>query len=143
MKYIFLDIDGVMDNSSDRIANNISDFRPYISDRTLSLLKYLLEKTDAEIVLTSELRRDINFKRYFWACLEDYDIATSWNYETRYIPSGNKSDEINEFLGNRAYIDAFVVLDDACLEVENLVRVDASGGLQQKDVDEAIKILNA
>ena len=141
MKYIFLDLQGVMDCGEDRKADNVEMSELlYISDRTLSLLKTLVDETKAEIIITSELRRNIAAKRYLWNRFNKFGLE--WQSETPNIPSGTKTDEIKHVIGDfDCDITKFVVLDDASLELENLVKTDFWFGVQQEHIEKAVEIL--
>lgn len=156
MKIIFLDIDGVLNNI--RTRETFENF-VFVDDDKILLLKKLIEKTDAKIVLSSSWRIGWRFKeknshcanedvRLFEALqrkLEEYEIKLM-SYTKHLWHRGKEIDAwLNEWNGEK--IESFVILDDMAKEnfdpnSDHLIQTDISKGLTQCNVDEAIKILN-
>lgn len=151
MKVIFLDIDGVLnswDDYNDRCKNLKKEERPSFGDieeRPLMLLKELIEVTNAKVVLSSSWRKSIFLTSEVYKALstmgiELYDI-------TPILPSGNRAEEIREWLKDKE-VESFVILDDDSFEFKgnelskNLVKTTMDSGLQKEHVEEAIRILN-
>ena len=151
MKVIFLDIDGVMNSKIfDREKGDIF----MIMDPTrLELLRELVEKTNAEIVLSSSWRS--GWEKEECDCTSDVGIKL-WNefaeadiYVYDKTPEGyySRAREIKAWL-NENEVESFVILDDIAYGWEelddNVVRTCYSigRGLEKRHVDEAIMILN-
>lgn len=163
MKVIFLDVDGVLNSEDDlmvyREKNGIIGCILYdaVEDRPLKLLKELVDKSGAKIVLSSTWRygharmkdKDIFGGRLYKKIvdrLKDYDMEI---YDVTPILSGKKrGDEIRDWLQNsKDEIEYFVILDDdvdMCEFAEtNLVQTTYKTGLTQEHVDKALEILHA
>ena len=156
MKIIFLDIDGVL--NSIRTRETFEDF-VFVDDDKILLLKDIIAKTDAKIVLSSSWRNGWQFKdknprcanedvRLFEALqrkLKEFDIELM-SYTDNFWHRGK---EIDTWLKNwnGENIESFVILDDMQKEefepnTTHLVQTDISKGLTQQNVDEAIEKLN-
>lgn len=155
MKVIFLDIDGVLNfiNCKDRIRNI-----PFVNHKKILLLKRIIDKTNAKVVLSSTWR-------YGWYDIENGDTDTfdayDFNklteklkeYNIEFISKTPESNhyhrglEIKEWFENwnGEIIEKFVILDDVDNMnpfMNNLVLIDPNYGLTKKDVKRAIKILS-
>lgn len=139
MKVIFLDVDGVLNSSRDDFSIRL------VSEYHFDFLKELVDATDAKIVLSSSWRIGFNSMRrsnqnliakLASRGLEIYDFTP--------IMTGSRGDEIREWLTTHP-VDSFVILDDEDDMEEftstNLVKTDVEVGLQESDVQRAIKIL--
>ena len=156
MKIIFLDIDGVLNNV--RTQEMFEDYI-FISDDKILLLKELIDKTGAKVVLSSSWRKGWRFKdtnprcanedvRLFNALelkLKEYGI-TLISYTGHFW---NRGKEIEDWLNNwnGEKIESFVILDDMdsaefAPNSDRLVQTDISTGLTEEKVQEAIKLLN-
>ena len=153
MKLLFLDIDGVL-NSADYIHSLDKDSTPIIDIdyNTLPLLKEVLDKTGAKIVLSSSWRLfDKHKTNYLIPALQSigYEIFS----ETPDSKSGNRGLEIlDELTYLKKYreleITGYAVLDDEVSDIltiipkANIVKTSWQHGLQQQHVTKLIKILN-
>lgn len=142
-KFLFLDIDGVMNNSE---MWNLP-IEQQISEDKIKLLKNIIDATDCEIVLSSTWRIIDRHKHIVGRNLTKYDIDLM--YETPLLNEGNRGDEIKLFLKPFAKNNVpfkFVILDDDKDMNEytdtNLVKIDCNTGLTESDVEKAISILN-
>ncbi len=154
MQVIFLDIDGVLNIMSP--SYNTTSYRPdgsvrWMEEHLIQRLHYLIEKTDAKIVISSSWRLDM-------PDLEKQLRVGGFKYwdkvigETPYIV-GHRGDEIQSYLDENPEIDCFVVLedeiDDVCgekcqtIHKLNVVEVDMKEGLSHQNVRQAYNILNA
>lgn len=175
MKIVFLDIDGVLNgyNWRNRLVGAICVkvkplrmlYRKWdlFGVRTLKVLKlkYLLWKTEAQVVLSSSWRfawntqdndnpHILSLKRKFkWFNIEV--IGTTPRSAT-----GIRGDEIQEWLDNASYqVDNFVILDDETFDLSgfeaHIVKTSSDKmiegyipktmGLKWKHVGQAVKIL--
>jgi len=152
---IFLDIDGVLNIMSP--SYNTAMITPtgctkWMEEHLIQRLHWLIEKTDADIVISSSWRLD----------MKDLQVQLEangfkyWNKvvgETPYI-SGPRGQEIQMYLDEHPEIgDCFVVLEDEVADVcgekcsiihkLNVVEVDMKKGLTHDNVNLAKNILQA
>ena len=155
MKIIFLDVDGVLNcrHTEESIAGFV-----FVSEDKILLLKEIIDRTGAQVVLSSTWR-------WGWAYKERNPNSTSndvmlfealqerlaeFGIELMdYTPElGMRSWEINDWLDKHQGegIESYVVLDDRADELydheEQLVETDLEYGLTQEDVEQAVNILN-
>jgi len=167
MNYIFLDVDGVL--------NNETYFRQHLDDdgildeENIKLLADLVNKTNANVVLSSSwrtlftekgnprrplfeksTRRGFELKRL----LKKYGIKIIGRTEVAknkfgdYYDAGERPDEIfNYIMHNLTAGDKFVIFDDEDFRggmkrfANNFIITDWKYGLQEKDIKKALKIL--
>lgn len=152
-KILFLDIDGVLNSHAyDQVR---TAEQGNIDETRLPLLGQLVERTQAQIVLTSSWRkhwekdtvlcdekgREIN-ETFAGHGLTIFD-------KTPLHESNDRADEIRAWLSAHPQVTAFAILDDiaygwgADLQ-EHTVRTNhrIGRGLEQKHVEAAIRILN-
>ena len=156
MKVLFLDIDGVLNNTQTR--KTFEDYI-FVSDDKILLLKQIIDATDAKIVLSSSWRNGWRFKENNPSCanedvrifnalqmkLEEYGIKLM-SYTSHLWHRGEEIDSWLKSWGGEK-IDSFVILDDMERgEFEpnshRLVQTNISTGLTESDVEAAIKLLN-
>ena len=136
---VFLDVDGVLNNASTR------DITPSgsvgIDDENLRQLKLLIDKTKADIVLTSDWRFDPEAVEYLNEKLSEYGLTVfdktpvSGDYEHR-------GKEIDEWVRQHPGVCSFAVIDDLCFPdfekyglSNRLVKTDDKYGLRIEDVE--------
>jgi len=137
-KVIFLDIDGVL-NDSITFQKMHGDDTP--SDEHLKCLKEIVDATGAEIVLSSTWRLFVVSKRIVEKRLADFGLSLSDCTEELEC----RADEINMWLKNHSEVRNFVILDDEPISFsfpKNLVRTTFEKGLLKEHVKKAIEILN-
>lgn len=139
-KYLFLDIDGVMNSVED------NDLEADICERNILLLKQIVDKTNCTIIITSAWRK---MRQKYNAVLRKlYSYGIKVYGETPSISAGSRGDEIKKWLSmfNTEPIEklTFAVLDDEEVpDMENhLVKTDYWYGLQQEHVNKVVEILN-
>ena len=162
MKVIFLDVDGVLNSEDDLMIhmkkNGIKGCILYaeVEDRPLKLLKEIIEKTSAKIVVSSSWRigcerngRKSIFGRGLYEKLEKrlkeygmeiYDITPSLGIGTQ------RGDEIREWLSKNE-TENFIILDDDSdmreyTNTENFIHTTYKHGLTEELKDKSIEILN-
>ncbi len=149
MKVVFLDFDGVL-NSQKFIRS--SDAGVILNPESMKILKYVVDKTGAKIVLSSSWREHWNkdnelcdfvgayinseFKK---AGLEIFDKTPQERMD--------REEQIEKWLKENPDTSNFVVLDDAFLDAKFLrghfVRTsEFRGGIDMENANEAISILN-
>lgn len=152
MKIIFLDFDGVLNsNRYDRVRlpseGNIDKTR-------LPLLKEIIDKTGAKIVLTTSWKTHWNkdyelcsdtgkdfLKDFSQFGIEIFDKAPDLGINMRF-------EEVKSWLNSHDDIESFVILDDITSGwgdmSENVVNTSPMilRGLEKRHVDKAIEILN-
>lgn len=143
MKVIFLDFDGVITSAYENLK---------VDDLCIAILKYIINKTGAKIVITSSTKESVqvfgvpfvrsNLRNIYLKRLEQYDLYP-YDY-TPYIGS-NRELEIKNYLDNHPDITEYLILDDdSVLNSFNghQVLIDNGWGLSLKDIKNSIEILN-
>ena len=148
IKILFLDVDGVLNNET------TSAVAPSgctgIMDSKVSLLKEIIDKTGARIVLSSDWRlcdpQDIDYV-YLVNKLRHKGISIFG--KTPDASWGRRGEEILSWLDKHRRVESWAVLDDIKFndfyndEFEgHLVITDYKKGLTQNDVAAAVRILN-
>ena len=149
MKVVFLDFDGVL--NGDEYVRRCGRFGVILNPEKMELLKQLVDKTDANIVLSTSWRehwdmaqegcdaigQEINriFSQYR---LQIYDKVPHRTY--------GREKNIRSWLQDHPEVSTYVVLDDQFLDGENIrghfVKTsNLRGGLCAEDVLKAIDIL--
>ena len=143
MKYIFLDFDGVINNWN---SNNC------VSPENVMVLKKILNKTDAKIVVTSSNKYGLQieesydyylskFYREYIKPLNDFGIEI---YDITPYVNGNRTLEIEKYLLD-SKVKNYVIIDDELVGAslqEHQVFLDLYKGLQDKHIEPTLKILN-
>ena len=141
MKVVFLDVDGVLNSVRDYYSTELT------TDSHFILLKELIDRTGAKIVLSSSWRIGLSIRgdlvqRLAEYGLEIYDITPVLYFEGR-----KRGDEIRAWLDKHGEVTNFVILDDDSDMCEftktNLVKTDTNFGLNKRHVEKAVEILNA
>lgn len=158
-KYIFLDIDGVLNSMDWFEQNKYSKGYTEINPDKVKLLKEIVDHTDAKIILSSTWRclaaRDDEPEHEMYTYLKNSlkEFGLSISDQTPYIQQ-NRPQEIKAWLENNTNEDdRFVSLDDdysyetykECGIEECLVKTsfyEPNGGLRKEHVEKAISILN-
>jgi len=144
MKIVFLDIDGVL-NSRQSLPLDAGSMHPPL----ISKLNRLLQETGANVVISSSWRMHTPLNE-----LANYLVKSGFEYPERIIGATRYLDgrrsrgyEITLWLRQvKGCVDSFVVLDDVAAGLDevngNVVVTDNRIGLSDKNVENAIKILN-
>ena len=152
MKIIFLDFDGVL--NSFRYDKIRLPSEGNIDKTRLPLLKEIIDKTGAKIVLTTSWRKHWNkdfslcsdtgkdfLKDFSQFGIEIFDKTEDFGINKRF-------EEITSWLNNHKDVESFVILDDIASGwgklSDNVVNTNFRilRGLEKKHVDKAIEILN-
>ena len=142
MKYLFLDIDGVMNSAADWFSTEL------ISDKPFELLKKIIDETGSKIILSSSWRT--GYKRGTCDLLKQRLAEYGLSIEDVTPQSGRRGKEIQEWLMAHDYdenVDNFVILDDEDFDIlaiypEQLVKTDALIGLSGYNAWQCISKLN-
>lgn len=156
MKVIFLDIDGVLNSRAYDRVRDWNDERTFIDKTRLPLVKEIVDKTGALIVLSTTWRRHWNQREelrditgkimvdiFSEGGLDIYDKTPSLGI------CAERHDEVKQWLDDHeGEVESFVIIDDYIFgwkELnDNFVRTEPnkSLGLCEEQVQKAIAILN-
>ena len=149
MKIIFLDIDGVLNDTEYR--KNHAGLDKILSPEKIILLRQLAKKSGAEIVLTSTWRAYLFKKPLFKNSEEKEYLSDTLNsfgvhlYDlTPWIDASEKNLEIKEWLDKHSNIENYVILDDSVFDWDYELEkyfVQVQDGLSEKDVENAANLL--
>ena len=154
VKVIFLDIDGVL---------NYKNFKKvvcgfiFVDDEKVKLLKKIIDRTEAKIVLSSSWRmdrfyeskrekpRDYNLYQRLVKKLKEYDL-TIYSH-TPILTGGYRGKEICQWIQDwqGELIESFVILDDdndMKPYMDRLIQTSWETGLTQEEVERAVEMLN-
>jgi len=143
MKILFLDIDGVLNNTR-TLLRGWEEF----DEDAIQNLGDILRQTRARIVLSSTWRKYPTQKRNFGRMLVKYKLIQFWGGDTTPIILGTaRAIEIQQWLDENANIERFAILDDdmdAAMEAENgkFFRTNYQDGLTQEIASKVIAFLN-
>lgn len=146
MKVIFLDVDGVLNFEGCKEKINGVYF---VNDNRIKLLKEIVERTNAKLVLSSDWR-------YWWDEPDESFEGLVKKLEengmelfskTPITKHGYRGAEIHQWLNewNGEEIESFVILDDGNdmkPYMDKLVQTSYNHGLRRKNVEKAVKLLS-
>lgn len=143
MKIIFLDIDGVLNSLTSAISNKRSYSPAGLSKDAIGLLKFVVEHTDAKIVISSTWR-SFGSNEWFIGLFEAY----GWHRPPiidRTRPNKSKEirgDQINDWLSDNN-VENYICIDDDSdfYDYQNLVQTKMVNGFQLYDALKCIDIL--
>lgn len=150
MKIIFLDFDGVISTYEKGWRFDVEK---------IELLKEIVDKTDAKIVVTSSWKRGFtevdNFIKSFYDKPRNKDLKNvtifDWFAKSIYDITDNngswRGDEIQRWIDkHNEEIESYVILDDDSdfrdNQLFNFVQTDTYEGITSREVKLCIKILN-
>ena len=141
MKIIFLDVDGVLNSVRDYYSVDL------VTDSHFELLKELIDRTGAKIVLSSSWRMGLSIRGKLVQRLAEYGLEICDITPVLHFAERKRGDEIRAWLDKHEDVTNFVILDDESDMCEftkiNLVKTDTNFGLKRKHVEKAVEILNA
>lgn len=170
MKIVFLDIDGVLNNEEDIVyLHEINggwenkDFKKIrneeafgsgtpFSKRNLNNLKYLIEETNAKIILTSTWRGSKESTDCFLKALDSIGIKDKYIGKTKmkyWDSNWGRGREITEWLEENKdkEVETYIIIDDDtdmhwedCME--HFIHINGQVGLTHRDRQQAIDMLN-
>lgn len=146
MKAIFLDIDGVL-NSNEHTAF-IKSFVTYndnmiepFDDECLYNLKYIVDETDAKIIITSIWRLFPEYLNLLMNKLEEYGLDKNVISLTISNKYKDKLQEIAVKLKKIGITDYVVLDNDNTLNLDRHIITNNATGLTEIDAKQAVKIL--
>ena len=151
MKVIFLDVDGVLNSNAYvdyTLKNNVKGILEEIDPKTIEMLKYALDVTDAQIVVSSSWRNIRKFEQ-----LKELFLRYGINLDEKTPVLGHERGlEIKQYLEEHVDIDQYLILDDdmfdsfdeelrnnLILTKENHEYHSYGDGLQIKHIEQIIK----
>jgi len=141
-RIIFLDIDGTLNDNTWKK----DDFAPWILIQCAKNLNHIIQRTEAQVVLTSQRRIMLHSGRISLSGLQvlfkSHGITASL---AGYLPYTENWEDKNFLIKDWLRINRwnrFVVLDDVKMNIENQVLLDGTIGLTEDNAQEAIEILN-
>ena len=149
-KIIFLDVDGVLNTRS--TIRRTSDGFPFVDARKVLRLREVVERTGAQIVLSSSWRYGATKGATVWEQLAYCELREEfmrarcplWIDITPCLPQTKRWKEINAWLSLHD-VDRFVIIDDIWEELlpfnDHLVVTTMKDGLTKERAELAIKIL--
>ena len=147
MKIIFLDIDGVLNSEESVVKNShLGNYRDLPSDPMINNLNYILDNTNAKIVVSSTWRRlfgktGMDYLLFLRGVNPDSVIDITPEKMSGYDSRGH---EITMWLDEHPEVTHFVILDDVDtmgLVKKHLVLVDPSVGLTGVNAAKAVGML--
>jgi hypothetical protein len=146
MKYIFLDIDGVLNPTFTKYRRLIKDIG--IDPSKVFLLKRLVDSTGAEIVLSSSWRSYHKSREDIGKIFEHFGLSYR-NCTPDYQGETTRGEEISAWLSIQYdnQNNRYVILDDYpesqfAGHEKYFICVDSRKGLTEEDVESAFRILN-
>ncbi|HNC57640.1 MAG TPA: HAD domain-containing protein [Leptospiraceae bacterium] len=155
IKALFLDVDGVLNSDDYQFCSgkwNMSK-KSQIDPTSIPLLNQIIAATNAKIVVSSTWRIAhydilINILKDLGCIGEIIDRTPQTHFKAKQYRHCQRGMQIQEWLTNNQdslLVSDFVILDDSTDmgHLSNkLVKTSMLCGIQQKDVDQAIQILN-
>ena len=146
---IFLDIDGVMLSAAGwKPVENLEDGFSAFSKRAVDCLQYLVNQTNASIVLTTSHKS--TYPLYQWDQIfktRNLNVTICDKLDDN-LKSLNRKDEILNYLNAHPENENYVIIDDdkslndlPKSVKQKLVLTSSLIGLTQENIDRAIKIL--
>ena len=115
-----------------------------LDPRALRNLKYIVEKTGAEIILSSSWRWDENALNAIKRQFKEYNLILADTTILNSMSTLSRTEEIQLYLKEHPFITKYVILDDDEIKEplkQNWVRCLFKNGLTRKLAEQAIEIL--
>ena len=151
MKVIFLDIDGVLNSHQylSQVALGEADIYDELDPEKFKLLQMIVEQIGASIVLSSSWRESFeamkpleSVARNLLTALKEHGLTI---YDMTPILTGQRDEEIRQWLSCHVEVDGFVILDDEHFDWKELeahwVKTSYYMGLTEENAQEALRIL--
>ena len=151
MKILFLDIDGVLNSTKFFYEKNELEYYKNISFpldsfdyRKIELLNYILDETNAKLVISSDWRYDDDLE----PCLKFHGLKHEIYGRTSYDKHGRRGYEVQKYLLSlKEEIDNYCIIDDIDewflpIQSNNVVKTTFNEGLTKELSEKVINILN-
>ena len=151
MKLLFLDIDGVVNSERfNKERNEMEEYKelsyPFDSFdfRAIELVNYILDNTDAKLVISSDWRFDEDLV----PCLKYHKLRYDVFGITPFDKHARRGYEIQKYmLSLKCNIENYCIIDDNVYNMiptqyGNIVQTTYENGLTKELADKAIEILN-
>jgi hypothetical protein len=140
MRFVFLDIDGVLATEECSYKPNHELYAYPFDNECVNIFNEILSKTDAEIILTSDWR-------LMFQDLETLDLLFKHNGIIKSPISvtsdlSSRAKEIETYI-NTNQINSFVIIDDMDLKIfpDRFVRCNINEGIKQDGIKEKITVV--
>lgn len=164
MKVIFLDIDGVMNMYGSSCRTFMKPYGQHIEPHLVQRLNYIIEKTNAKIVISSSWRSDMEdlekqlkeqgFK--YWTHVIGKTCQPQVKNENIPYPRNrdcflynDRGEQINKWLQDTNFnIEKYIVVDDEVSDIrphinsKHIFQTDAEEGLLNKDALHIVRMVN-
>ena len=131
MNIIFLDVDGVLNDS----------FSQRFDEKRINIINHIIEKSNFKIVVSSTLRNNpLLFNKLKTLVNNIIDKTKNLSKYVNHFETLRVA-EILEYISSHN-VNKFLVIDDAYLLMENFYFIADDNGLQKKDINNILKILN-
>lgn len=153
VKTIFTDIDGVLNCSKTTKRLAVDNRFTFVDTRKVLRLRDIVERTGAQLVLSSSWRHGILPSGLFLDKMAYIELVEEfrrlrcpiWTDVTPYLPKAKRWQEINAWLMLHPEVDEFIILDDWYDELkpfsDKLVLTDARVGLTKERAEFAVRKL--
>jgi hypothetical protein len=140
-KFLFLDVDGVLNTDSQLLENSII----FIDDEKVKILKYIIDKTDAKIILSSDWRINNETLCFVTKALDKYNLEIF--SVTKQMIFGYRDAEIKLWLKENIKENSnssFAIIDDCPLaEIKgHFFKTFSDIGLTKDIAENIISFLN-
>lgn len=148
IKVIFLDVDGVLNNSKTTRTTSQTHYT-FVGARHIKNLKRIINSTGAKVVLSSDWRYDRDDPKWNRDYLELRNELARYGIKfygfTPELPSAHRGFEIAQWLTEHPEVSNFVILDDRTdmePHKDHWVQTVMARGLGKVETDKAISILS-
>lgn len=147
-KILFIDVDGplipsralFLENQGKLLNLGVADtFDPV----AVSVINTVLKETKCQFVISStwRIKRLEVCKNLFTLNKINFDhIHSDWETPMKF--SSSRSDEIRMWLDKHLEIEKYAILDDAKVDLPNIVRVSTEDGMQMRHYNKLIELLS-
>ena len=145
MKFLFLDVDGVLNSAND--CPNWTSIEDEVCERCVLLVKSIINATLCKVVISSSWRRIPSHMFTLTKILNSYGIEI-YDETPKLSYESSRCNEICTYLHDKmncGLLDSFVILDDENIDPflnTRQIKTTYSNGLQPKHVSDAISILH-
>jgi len=143
MKIIFLDIDGVLNTRTTctkSFLNHTFDAEP------IRVLNEILKLTCTNIVISSTWRMGKNVQKLQNIFTKNNIIGDVVGLTPIINNNKGREEEIQKYLDDHSNITSFIIIDDDDFDLQKfhycLIHINSDVGLEQKNIQQAVNILN-